>query len=101
MLLLAKWLVFPLIATSLLGQSKTTASVRGTINDPSDARIAQARVTLTNNATNARFETVTGADGAYQLPFVIPGIYRVEIVKDGFAAWRRDGLELTDRKSVV
>lgn len=91
----AKWLLLPLLSTAVMAQSKTSASVRGVVQDASEARVAQVRVTLRNGSTNARFETVAGADGVYWLPFVIPGTYRVEAQKDGFATWRRDGLELT------
>jgi hypothetical protein len=90
-----KWLVLPLVACVAFSQSKTTASLRGVTVDASEARVAQANVTLINNATNTRFTTVTGVDGAYLLPFLTPGRYRVEVTKDGFAAWGRDGLELT------
>jgi len=79
----------------VFAQSKTTASLRGNVDDLSPARISNTRIVLTNNATNARFETVTGVDSAYLLPFIVPGLYRVEATKDGFAAWKRDGLELT------
>ncbi|MFN0103798.1 MAG: carboxypeptidase regulatory-like domain-containing protein [Bryobacteraceae bacterium] len=91
----AKCLLLSLIAGAVFAQSKTTASVRGIAEDASQARVSQARVALINNATNARFETVTGADGDYFLPFVVPGEYRVEVAKEGFAAWKREGLELT------
>jgi hypothetical protein len=91
----AKWLLLPLLSIIALAQSKTSAGVRGIVQDASEARVAQVRVALTNSATNARFETVTGADGSYLLPFVVPGTYRVEAAKDGFAAWKREGLELT------
>lgn len=91
----SKWLLLPFIAIAAMAQSKTTASVRGIVQDASEARVTQASVILTNSATNAKFETVTGTDGAYLLPFVVPGTYRVEAGKEGFAAWKRDGLELT------
>ena len=90
-----KWLLLSLFAGIAFAQSKTTASLRGVIQDPSEARVAQARVILVNGATNARFETITSTDGAYLLPFVTPGAYRVEAAKDGFATWKRDGLQLT------
>jgi hypothetical protein len=90
-----KWLLFPLLSLALLAQSKTTASLRGFAADASQARVSQARVVVINSATNARFETVTGKDGAYLLPFVTPGVYAVEVAKEGFAPWKRHGLELT------
>ena len=95
MLLPVKWLTLGLLTGALFAQSKTTASVRGAADDATEGRVAQVHVTLVNKATNARFETVTGDDGSYFLPFVIPGTYSVEASKAGFTTWKRDGLELT------
>lgn len=95
MLSTANCLVFFLLPAVALAQSKTTASLRGLALDQSDARVAQVRITLVNSATNARFETATGSDGAYLLPFVTPGSYRVEAARDGFDTWKRAGLQLT------
>ena len=90
-----KWLLLSALSVAAMAQSKTSASVRGIVQDASEARVTQVRVILTNGATNAKFETVSGTDGTYLLPFVVPGTYRVEAGKEGFAAWKRDGLELT------
>ena len=53
----SKWLLLPFLAITAMAQSKTTASVRGIVQDASEARVTQVRVILTNSATNAKFET--------------------------------------------
>lgn len=84
-----------MLSCSLLAQSKTTASLRGVAEDASHARVIQARVALSNNATNARSETVSSPDGDCLLPFVTPGTYMVEVTIEEFATWKRSRLELT------
>ncbi|MBM3768980.1 MAG: TonB-dependent receptor, partial [Acidobacteria bacterium] len=84
-----------LFSGSLFSQSKTTASLSGVIEDGSSARVAGAKITLTNSETNARFETVSNSEGLYLLPLITPGAYRVEASKENFATWVRRGLQLT------
>lgn len=84
-----------LFSGSLFSQSKTTASLSGVIEDGSSARVAGAKIALTNSETNARFETVSNGEGLYLLPLITPGAYRVEASKENFATWVRRGLQLT------
>jgi hypothetical protein len=79
----------------LCGQSKTTASLSGVIEDASSARIPGAKLVLTNADTNARFESASNAEGFYVVPLITPGTYRVDVTKENFAPWARRGLELT------
>jgi hypothetical protein len=83
------------VPDGLPGQSKTTAAVRGVVEDASAGRIAGAKIVLRNRDTNARWETSSNASGVYQFPLVTPGIYRMEVTKESFGEWRREGLELT------
>jgi len=39
----------------------------GTVSDPQGAAVAGAKVTVTNTATGAQWETTTNAEGAYQV----------------------------------
>ena len=45
-----------------------TASVLGTITDPSGSAVPSATVTATNAATNVQAKTVTDQTGRYLLP---------------------------------
>ena len=68
---------------SISAQS-TNASLVGRITDPSQARIAGARVAAINTATSSRYEAPSNASGEYVLANLSPGDYRIEIEKPGF-----------------
>ena len=62
-----------------------TASVDGTVRDPTGALIPGVAVTLTNTETNAARETLTNATGLYVFPQVTRGIYRLTAQLSGFS----------------
>jgi len=72
-----------ILCGSLLAQDYR-ATIVGTITDPSGASIPNATVKATNAATNSVSETKTNSDGAYTLPFLEPGVYKIEISAAGF-----------------
>ena len=54
-----------------------------------------ATVVATQIQTGARTETVTGADGQYTLPFLLPGTYRISAEAAGFKRYVRDGISIS------
>jgi len=62
------------------------ASVQGTVVDRAGAAVANATVTLLGNSTSKSFVAVTNQRGAYVIPNVEPGIYRLTINAPGFIA---------------
>jgi hypothetical protein len=62
-----------------------TATVLGTVKDPAGAVMANATVTLKNNATGITVTTTTDSDGNYQFPNVRIGEYRVSATAQGFS----------------
>jgi len=70
-------------ATRLRGQTGT-ATLSGTIMDPSGKVVPDAEVTITNVDTAVARVTKTNADGIYVLPALQPGHYRVIVTKPGF-----------------
>ena len=69
---------------SLLAQSAGTAGLTGTVTDPSGAAVPNVTVTMTSNDTNQVRTSVTGADGAYRFTLLLPGLYKVRFVANGF-----------------
>lgn len=61
-----------------------TGSILGTVTDTSGAVVSGAKVTLTNEGTNASLTTTTGADGTYKFTPVKIGSYKVEATSQGF-----------------
>jgi len=72
-----------LFATDAVAQ-QATAKIVGTITDPSGAVVPDAKVTVTNTATNVASETTSGKDGFYQVLDLPIGTYRVSARHQGF-----------------
>ena len=62
----------------------TTSSLSGVVVDPNDAVIAGASVTIKNNATSAKFETLTASNGTYHIPALSAGAYTVTVSAANF-----------------
>ena len=88
-----------LIAFGLLAQTPT-ATLVGTVFDPTGAVVVGASLEVRNSDTNQRRAAQSAAKGEFTILDLAPGRYEVEIVKDGFRAVHETNLVL-DRKSVV
>ena len=74
------------LATSMAVHAQNaTGRIIGTVTDAQAAAIAGAKVTVTNSGTNVRSETVTNADGFYQVLDLPVGAYTVSAEREGFA----------------
>lgn len=60
-----------------------TASISGTVVDPAGGAIPGAAITVTN-ASGASFETVSNAEGAFNVPALMAGAYKVTVSLTGF-----------------
>jgi len=69
--------------TLAFGQS-TSATVSGTVSDPSGAVLPGVSVTATNNGTAVASSNVTNEAGAYSIPGLLPGAYTVSAELPGF-----------------
>lgn len=66
-------------------------SVYGTITDPSGSGVPNAKVMITDQSKNIRFEAVTDSAGSFQKAQLLPGTYSVEVTAAGFQkAFLRD-----------
>ena len=68
---------------SLVWGQANTASIRGTITDPSAAVIPGAQVTLTNTGTGFQTANKANPAGEYLFEFLPPGTYKVRLEKNG------------------
>ena len=62
-------------STTAFGQASNTATIRGTVEDPSGGVLPGATVTLTNTGTKAVQSTVANERGGYIFSGVFPGTY--------------------------
>jgi len=66
-------------------QSTSTGTVAGAVTDPSGAVVGDATVTLTDTATNTPRTTTTNSAGRYIFVDVNPGVYNLQVTKQGFS----------------
>ena len=67
-----------------LWAQRTSASLSGTVTDPSGASVPEAKMQATELSTGAKYTAVTNQAGFYVLTNLAPGQYSVEVKKDGF-----------------
>src|SRR5262249_53154413 len=79
--------------------------ITGTVADATGAMVPAAQVTLTNNETAARYETVTTETGNYTLPALPVGSYKLTVEHTGFSKAERTNVSVqvavTTRLDVV
>jgi hypothetical protein len=70
------------------------AQFSGMIQDPSEAAVAGAEITLRSDQNGARRTTRSSEDGLYNLTTLKPGTYRMTVRAAGFETIVREGIEL-------
>jgi len=84
-----------LLAFSTTGLAQNvTATLRGTVHDPSGAGISGAFVTVTNTGTGIAHKTVTNNAGDYVVVELAVGTYSVEVTASGFDSSTYTGVVL-------
>jgi len=70
-------------------------SLTGTVTDQQKAAMPGVAVTATNTGTGVAAEAVTDATGNYTIRNLVPGIYDVSAVLQGFRELRQRGMNIT------
>lgn len=74
-----------LIASIAIGSAQvSTGTVTGYVHDSTDAIIVGAKVSIVNQATSERRETLTNERGEFNAPYLRRGEYSVTVTMDGF-----------------
>lgn len=82
------------LGAELAAAQEFRGTILGRVTDTSGGVIPGATVVVTNEQTNVVSKTVTEADGAYAVPFLIPGTYRVEVEGNGFRKFVQSGITI-------
>src|SRR5579875_1064814 len=78
-----------------------TATITGTITDPSGAALPGAKIVATETSTNVSHSTVTNAQGEYSIPDLPVGTYNVQASQSGFQTTIQKGVILTVGATVL
>jgi hypothetical protein len=77
-----------------------TANLQGTVTDSSGAVVANANVTLTDEATQVKRTTVSSAGGIYVFTALPISTYDLNIKAAGFKTWEQKGIVLEVGSSI-
>src|SRR5262245_12113936 len=80
--------------TSPLAAQEVTATISGTVTDPSGEIITAVNIEVSDPDTGARSTAVTGGRGEYMLPLLRPGRYQMTISHPGFRTYQRSNIVL-------
>jgi len=75
-------------------RADVTGSILGVVRDRTQAVVAGVRIVATNVQTNFKQETVSAADGSYQILALPAGIYKVTATASGFQQFIATDIEL-------
>ena len=73
---------------------RITSEIAGTIIDPSNAAVPQAKITVTEENTKRRLEATTDNDGTFRVAGLVPGTYEITVESSGFRSEKRTGVTL-------
>ena len=89
------WIVLLLVLTAETALPQAiTATLLGTISDSSGAVVPGAAIVVIETATGVSRRTETNTEGIYTIPYLPPGVYRIEVESAGFKRVTRDNIEL-------
>src|SRR5450759_97515 len=99
--MLIRLLLLLLAAAMMQAQVAPTASLTGTVLDPSGAAIPAADVRLINPETGFERKATAQSDGTYLFAQVPVGLYRVEAGAAGFSQFKQSGVRLNVNTSTT
>lgn len=87
--------IFLMIAGAGLGHAQyTTATLGGTVSDPSGATVANAKVVVQDLETGLQRQTQTGDSGTFSFTALPVGHYQITVEKPGFSRYVQSGITL-------
>ncbi|HTT23501.1 MAG TPA: carboxypeptidase-like regulatory domain-containing protein, partial [Candidatus Sulfotelmatobacter sp.] len=92
--------LFALFSACAWPQSEL-ASIFGTVTDSTGAVIPAVHLTIVNQSTGLKRDTITDTTGRYHLAGLPTGNYTVRAVGDGFQTQVREGVALTSASGVT
>ena len=87
-------LLFSALFATIVGAQEYRATVLGTVTDPAGAAVPMASVIATNDETGVSSRTQSNNEGGYQIPYLQPGFYTLEVTHPGFKTHHLGPIEL-------
>ena len=75
-------------------QAVSTAQINGMVRDASGGALPGVTITATQTATGLKRETTTNNDGSYVVTNLPIGPYQIDVMLQGFKAFRQTGIVL-------
>jgi Carboxypeptidase regulatory-like domain/TonB dependent receptor len=100
LLRIAAALVLLFFSLSQESSAQVSASIGGSVSDPTGALIPGVEVTATNVNTGISTTQLTNEAGAYQIPSLQPGTYRLRALLTGFQTATRENIQLSQGQQV-
>jgi hypothetical protein len=93
--------LFCIVLAPVLPLNAQTASVSGSVLDPSRTVVSGASIHIKSDATGAERETSSGDSGTFAIPDLLPGTYQITISSPGFATASYENVLLTVGENLV
>ncbi len=77
------------------GAQATTATLVGTVTDPTGAALGHATVSITDKSTGQTYTRQTNDSGNYEFTLLPPGVYSIKVTDQGFSASEMQGVAAT------
>lgn len=84
-----------LLCASMTFAQEARGTISGAVLDPTGAAIPNVKVSVTELRTGVVTATTSDSSGAYNLPFLPPGEYKLEATTTGFKQYVRGGIQLS------
>ena len=91
--------IITLVAVPIFAQ-RFDGGLRGTVTDQTDAVVAGAKVTVTNEATGVKQTTESTSAGVYNFPNLLVGTYTLRVEAKGFTPYANKGIAVSSNQVV-
>lgn len=79
-------------------QAQFSSVFEGTVSDQSGAAIPNAKIVVTNQATNVTYDGTSTSTGTFRIPALPAGTYKIEVQAGGFKLWTQTDVVLEPNK---
>jgi hypothetical protein len=93
--------LIPFFCAGVAMAQESRGTISGRISDPTGAVVPGTSLQVINVETNVVLQTTSNESGNYQIPFVVPGDYKIIAEHAGFKRLQRDGVRVSTATEVT